>query len=82
MLYYLIFMFAMPVLVYIDYSLYKKRLEGYLSAQPDHGGNTQNYSILFDKLCRHQKKTSITVCIVACLLALMLFIFSAADAFV
>ena len=69
---YLVFAIVLPSLCYLDYLSYKKRLDRELRAQPDYESNAANYALLYDRMCKKQKGTEITVGTVLVLLALVL----------
>ena len=77
MIYYFLLLFLMPSFGWIDYSGYKKRLNKVLSEQQDYEANRENYQVLYDKMCAHQKRVTIAVCAVVCLAVLGLILLSA-----
>ena len=72
MYYYLIFVIALPALIYVDYLCYKKKMLRVLEGQPDYEANRANYTALLERMCIAQKRTSKIACAVLCLAALVL----------
>ncbi len=80
MIYYLVLFFLMPAFGRVDYLGYKRRMEKVLSEQPDYAENRENYQVLYDKMCAHQKRVTIAVCVLICVIALVLAALTASGA--
>jgi hypothetical protein len=66
------FAVLIPIFCYIDFVIYKKKLEKTLSEQPDYDKNRENYDLLYDRMCKKQALTEKEVAVVLVLFAIIL----------
>lgn len=55
---YIVVYIFLLVFIYVDYTLYKARINKMLAEQADYDSNKENYDSLAEKFYIHQKKTS------------------------